>query len=359
MKIAFIGPRGFNYPAGIDRVSTELAKRLARRNHDITFYHRTETIKPSSNLVCRHIPTLATSYLETPVYAIGATFHALFQGFDVIHFHGLGSAWCIPIVRLFTSARIVATIHAPDWLGSRWNNIAKRVLKTSARITLKFSHVVTTVSQSNLQELSQLSDREIKIIANGIDIPTLRTPKKIISIGLSKDNYILFLGRLTPGKGCEYLIEAFSKLIQDKKLVIAGDTIHDHDYVKMLKEMSGPQVEFLGWVEGELKEELLSNAYLFVQPSDLEGLSGTLIEAMSYGLCIVASDIPSDIEVMEDSGLYFKQGMADDLKDILKQLLGDHNQIMLKGQLARERVSKHFAWGPIVDKFEDIYKSGT
>lgn len=355
MKIAFVGPRGFNYPAGIDRVVTELAKHLAERGHQITFYHRKKSKYVSSGLECKHVATLHTKHLETPLYAFVATIRAIFGKHDVIHFQGLGSACCIPLARLFTKAKIVTTIHAPDWEGRRWSAFAKMILKLSARIALKFSHEVITVSQSNLDALSKLSNKPIHLISNGIDLPKKYEPNRISSYGLEKDNFILFLGRLTPGKGCEYLIDAYNASSKSKKLVIAGDTIHDRAYVNKLKKMSGPDIIFTGWVNGGFKKELFSNAYIFIQPSDLEGLSGTTLEAMSYGLCIIASDLPSNIEALKESGIYFKTGSVEELKNILETTSKNSEKIEAKGLIARERVKKNYAWNPIIDETERIY----
>ena len=85
-------------------------------------------------------------------------------------------------------------------------------------------------------------------------------------------NYILFLGRLVPEKGCHYLLKAFETINTPMKLVIAGDSSHSDAYVARLKQIADSEVIFTGFARGDLLEELFSNAYAYVIPSELEGL---------------------------------------------------------------------------------------
>jgi len=182
VKIAFIGPRGFNDLAGIDRVTTTtttLAKRLAKRDHLITFYHHTRTKDSFPGITLKYIPTIKSKFLETPLYAIFATFNAIFNNFDIIHFQGLGSSFCTVFARAFTKAKIITTIHAPDWEGKKWGPCSKLVLKIIAKLALTFSHAVTTVSEANKKIIEPISKKKINVVVNGIDIPDLKSPKEV------------------------------------------------------------------------------------------------------------------------------------------------------------------------------------
>lgn len=127
--------------------------------------------------------------------------------------------------------------------------------------------------------------------------------------GISKDSYILFLGRLVPEKGIRYLVEAFKQVKTDKKLVIAGGSSDTNSFMKELQELAkaDDRIIFTGFVQGQLLDELYSNAYIYTLPSDLEGMPLSLLEAMSYGNCCVVSDIPECTEVVEDKALIFKR----------------------------------------------------
>lgn len=126
--------------------------------------------------------------------------------------------------------------------------------------------------------------------------------------GISKDSYILFLGRLVPEKGIRYLVEAFKQVKTDKKLVIAGGSSDTNSFMKELLELAkaDDRIIFTGFVQGQLLDELYSNAYTYTLPSDLEGMPLSLLEAMSYGNCCVVSDIPECTEVVEDKALILK-----------------------------------------------------
>ncbi len=357
MKIAIIGPRGVGYPAGIDHYVTELARRLADKGHEITVfcqsgYGRKNEDYPSIRQVM--IPTIKNKYLGTPVYAFAATMYAATHKFDIIHYHGLGSAVYSIIPRIL-GKKTVVTVHALDWEGRKWGFFSRKTLQFAAWAAAKFPHRTTVVSRT-VQEYFQKHYRcDALYVPNGAEMLPARAPDLIKKYGLGKENYILFLGRLAPGKGCEYLIDAYNGLGTDLRLVIAGDAIHEHDYVRWLKGLAGKNVIFSGWVQGRLKEELLSNAYLFVQPSELEGMSGVLLEAMGYGRCVIASDIAQNIEVLGDAGLFFRNKDKKDLRRSIEAAIPQKELIGLLGEKARQRVLGNFEWDKISDKWEDLY----
>ncbi len=297
---------------------------------------------------------MRNKYLGTPVYAMLATFKAVFGKYDVIHFQGLGSAFCCVVARFF-GKRTVVTIHALDWEGKKWGPFSRTILKLTAWAALKFADQITVVSQVVRDHFRIRYHRDALYIPNGAVIATLREPALIKVFGLDEGNFILFLGRLTPGKGCEYLIRAFSRLKTDLKLVIAGDAITEGDYAASLKAMAGDDVIFTGFVDGEIKEELYSNARIFVQPSELEGASGVVLEAMGFGRCVLASDIPQNIEVLGDAGCYFKNGDPVDLERALKALFNDDAAIKMKGSAARGRVEKFYLWDEIASIWDETY----
>ncbi len=160
-----------------------------------------------------------------------------------------------------------------------------------------------------------------------------------------------------PEKGCHYLIEAYNKLNTDLKLVIAGDSRFTDKYVTSLKKLADERTMFLGNVTGVLLAELLSNAYLLVQPSELEGLSISLLEAMSYGKCAVTSDIPEEIEVLADCGVTFSNKDTNDLREKLDMLIKNPSLVNRLGESARKRVSQNYNWDRITDETESLYHS--
>ena len=202
-------------------------------------------------------------------------------------------------------------------------------------------------------------DRATRYIPNGVN-PVAPAAPDIIreKYGLEKDSYILYLGRMVPEKGCHYLVDAFKKLHTDKKLVIAGGSSDTHWYIDQLKEQAGgdDRIIFTGFVDGALREELYSNAYLFVLPSDLEGMPLCLLEAMSYGNCVITSDIEECYNVIHDNGIVFRKGDVDDLAQKLTYALEHPNAVRMFKWLAAEYVCTRFPWDKIVVETLKLYQ---
>ena len=198
------------------------------------------------------------------------------------------------------------------------------------------------------------------MVPNGIDPAQTRPAAEITKqFGLSAGDYILFLGRLVPEKGIHYLIEAYQKLSTDKKLVIVGRTSDTDDYVKSLQEMAedNPSIIFAGFQQGLVLEELYSNAYLYVLPSDLEGMPLTLLEAMNYGCCCVTSDIGECADVMNGCGITFPRGSAGALREALQDLC-DHPERAEELRIeARKTVSSKYTWQDITAKTHELYRT--
>ena len=197
--------------------------------------------------------------------------------------------------------------------------------------------------------------RETTYIPNGATATLRRAPIRLAKWDLLPSNYVLFLGRLSPEKNCHLLIEAFEKTSTDMKLVLAGGSSHSDSYVENLRRHSSSRIRFLPWVSGEDFEELLSNAALFVLPSALEGLSLALLEAMAAGVCVLASDIPENREVIQTTGYTFRSGDLDDLQRMLDVLV--HNPELRRQAAARERqrIQDHYQWPEIAQSIEQTY----
>jgi len=192
---------------------------------------------------------------------------------------------------------------------------------------------------------------------NGVNDAVRRPADAIRAWGLRPGSFILSVGRLVPEKSLELLIRAFGRVPTDKRLVIAGGESHSQDYVDGLHAMStDPRVVFTGYVYGTVFEELLSNAYLFVTASEVEGLPLTLLEAMSYGLCVLASDIPPHLEALDGLGHVFRRGDEGDLAARLQALADDPDGVTaMSGQL-QARVRDRYAWEPVAATMAHVYE---
>ena len=321
MKIAIIGTRGL--PArysGIETAVEEVAERLSRRNFQMIIYCRKRP--PSGlrkefnkNIKLVYLPTVNTKHLSTLLHTLMATCHSLFCGAKIVHFHALGSAPFSFLPRLFGKKSVVS-IHGLDWKRRKWGLIARAVLKLCEYPAIFFPNKTIVVSKT-LKNYFEIKLKKFKgkliFISNGISISDNGSAEKNTS---SYSKYLLFVGRITPEKGIHYLIKAFNGIESDFKLIIAGTAIFADRYVSELKKLAPGNVIFTGFVDNETKRSLYQNAYLFVLPSDVEGMPMSLLEAMSHGKCVLVSHIPECLEIIEDCGISFKPGDYLDLKEV-------------------------------------------
>lgn len=268
------------------------------------------------------LPTIRSKHLETLVHTFLSTVHACFSNCDVVHYHTLGPALFAYLPRLFGKKTMV-TVQGLDWQRKKWNWFARSVLKLGEWASVRLPNRTLVVSRA-LQEhyLSQHS-KETVYTPNGTQIRRRFRGPYLEKLGLVAGQYLLYLGRFSPEKNCDLLIDAFEKTDTPMTLVLAGGSSHTDGYASRLRRHASDRIKFLDWLSGDAFEEILTNAALFVLPSDLEGLSLALLDAMSAGVCVLASDVPENREVIEDTGFVFKAGDAADLQRMLSLLLSD------------------------------------
>jgi glycosyltransferase involved in cell wall biosynthesis len=278
-------------------------------------------------------------------------------GFDVLHLH-TPMTGAFGILPRLLGCRIVLQLHGVDWKRARWGTVAKATIMSLEWVAFRVASVCTAVSLEQCEFYKSRYDREVTFIPTGASLPAISSASdQIQKLGLEPNGYALFLARLVPEKGVHHLIPAFRQLQTGHKLVIAGSG--DRAYESRLRELASgdPRILFTGHVEGELKTQLFSHARLFVQSSDLEGLSISLLEAMSYGLCCFSSDLPANREALGDTGAYFPAGNASELSRGLEQLLEDHDLRAAYGRTACQRVMKHYSWDHVTDQIEALYRN--
>lgn len=370
MKIAMIGQKGL--PAiygGVERHVEELSKRLVKHGHEVYAYTRpyysVKGQKKYQDINLVSIPSIHTKHLDAISHTFFATIHALFQDYDIIHFHAVGPSLLAWIPRLFKpSVKIVSTFHCIDRKHQKWGWFARLSLRLGELASLKFAHKTITVSKTLHQYCREAYDRDTDYIPNGINRPEIIQNDFDIKelFNLEKDCYILAVSRLVRHKGLHYLIKAYRQLDTDKKLVIVGDSAFTDEYVEGLKSLASgnSNIIFTGWQSGKILDELYSNAYLFAHPSESEGLPLVVLEAMSFGICVLASDIPENLEVIEtrkqNYGFSFRNREINDLRKQLQHLVDNPKLVKETGALAREYVVENYNWLAIAAKTDHLYK---
>ena len=204
----------------------------------------------------------------------------------------------------------------------------------------------------------EVYNRETVFVPNGVSRPEIYEADEITSLyGVKKDDYLLFLGRLVPEKGIKYLVEAFKNTATDKKLVIAGGASDSGDYEAELKALAqdDDRIIFTGFIQGRVLEELYSNAYIYILPSDLEGMPLSLLEAMSYGNCCLTSDIPECATVTGDYGVTFKKSNVADLAQKLQTLCNDAQIVNEFKNNAADYICNKYNWDDVTAQTLRLY----
>jgi len=360
LRIAFIGGRGVGSKySGIETYYEEVGSRLAVMGHTVTIYCRpyfTPTSTTYAGMKVVRIPTIRTKHVETALHTLLSTIHASLGDHDIVHFHALGPALFSFVPRLFGKKTIV-TVQGLDWQRKKWGWLASSVLRLGEHAAARFPDATMTVSQTLQQRYRERHGSETYFVPNGTQLRTPGTCDRLAEWGLQPGRYILFMGRLSPEKNCDLLIEAYKRLDTQVKLVFAGGSSHSDEYVRSLRQHESENVIFLPWLSGASLDELLSHAMIFVLPSDLEGLSLALLDAMGAGVCVLTSDIPENIEAVNGAGFTFRRGDADHLTSQLRMLTASPQLRRAAGKSAVRRVRAHYLWAGIVEQIEQIYLS--
>lgn len=370
MKIAMIGQKRIpSREGGVEVVVTELSTRLSSMGYYVEAYNRSgyhvsgKEFDDGRGRLYKGIriitvPTFKNGKLNAIVYTVLGTFRALFGHYDVIHYHAEGPCIMLWLPKLF-GVRVVATIHGLDWQRAKWGNFASYVLKAGEKVAARCADEVIVLSRNVQDYFKDVYQRETHYIPNGVIRPEKKEVQEIgKKYGLKKDGYILFVARLVPDKGLHYLIEAFRKIHTDKKLVIAGGSSHSFEYMEKVKKMAAKDKRILmtDFVQGRVLEELYSNAYIFVLPSDIEGMAISLLEAMSYGNCCLVSDIRENLEVVETKAVTFVKSDAEDLKNKLKELLNNPEIVDKYKNESSSFICEKYNWNDVLEQTLALYQ---
>lgn len=302
--------------------------------------------------------TIKKSSLDAIVATFFATLKALRDSYDVYHYHAEGPCLMLWLPHLFRK-RVVVTIHGLDWQRAKWGKLASYLLLLGEKAAVRYADEIIVLSSNMQKYFLKTYGRQTRWIPNGVNLPVFRKPNKIQKkYGLQADGYLLFLARIVPEKGLHYLIEAFKKIKTSYKLVIAGDCQYSVEYGKQIEQMcrGNKNIILTGFVEGDELYELYTNTLLYILPSEIEGMSMSILEAMSYGKCCLVSDIPENVEPTGNCVEYFKSADVQDLKEKLEQLLIDDERRKVLGRKGQIYVQKMYQWTTIAEKTIEVYE---
>ncbi len=371
ISIAMLGHKRIpSREGGIEIVVEELAVRMAARGYRVTCYNRSGhhvsgkefdtrrggeyrgvRLKTAAAINRKGLAAVTSSFFASLAAAVGP--------YDVVHIHAEGPAAFCWLPRLM-GKRVVVTVHGLDWQRAKWKGgLGARYIHLGEKMAVRFAHEIIVLNRAAQQYFKDSYGKETRLIPNGVSRAEYAAPDRIREVfGLEKDAYLLFLGRMVPEKGIHYLIEAFRGVQTDRKLVVAGGASDSEAYIDRLKEQAGgdSRIVFTGFVQKELLRELYSNAYVYVLPSDLEGMPLSLLEALSYGCCCVTSDIPECVDVTGEHGVAFQKGSAVDLRVKLQELCDDVGQVYRRREGAADYVCRRHRWDEVVDRTLELYQ---
>lgn len=361
MKILYIVLKGMPLGGGIEKYTEEVGSRLVRMGHEVTVYvmrHYGASDGEYKGMRIKSVPTLRKKSLEKMSASFMASVAQIREkNVDIVHMHAFGPAMFGFIPRLL-GRKVVTQGHGLEWKRSKWSRAGRMFLKMTEVPSVRCAHALTAVSRVQQEYILKEYGRECVYLPTGVNPPSPEIPELIRRYGLDGQDYILFAARLVREKGAHYLINAYNRLQTDVKLVIAGDAEHEEKYKAELRKIAGGNANILfpGFVTGKELHELFTNCRFFVLPSEIEGLPTALLEAMSYGNCVLASDIPENLEALSGFGHTFRNMDVVSLADKMQYLLTNDQALELNKKKAQEYVLANHSWDAIAAQFESFYK---
>lgn len=368
LSVAMFGQKRLSREGGVEIVVKELCTRMAKAGHKVTCYNRSghhvsgaeyDRITEYTGIRQRFVPTIEKKGLAAVSSSFFAALCSAFGRYDVVHIHAEGPAFFCWIPKMF-GKRVIVTVHGIDWQREKWKSgFGSKFIRRGEKNAVKYADEIIVLSAGVQKYFEKTYGRKTRFIPNGVNHPEIQKPELITEkYGLTKDSYILFLGRLVPEKGLRYLIEAYKQTKTNKKLVIAGGSSDTHSFMKEIKKLAkdDERILFTGFVQGKMLDELYSNAYIYTLPSDLEGMPLSLLEAMSYGNCCLTSDIPECTEVVEDKALIFKKSDVDDLRNCLQDACDHPEKVLELKKQAVDFICEKYNWDDVVEETLKLYR---
>ncbi|MGB7247806.1 MAG: glycosyltransferase family 4 protein [Phormidesmis sp.] len=369
MRIAVIGSKGLPpNQGGIEHHCAEVYPRMVAAGHRVDLYARAsyngaDRANAYKGVKITTVPSVRVKGVDAFAASGISAAIAASRSYDIVHFHALGPSLFTPLPKLFSKAKVLTTCHGLDWQRAKWGRFSSRVIKAGERTAVRFSDGMVVVSEALQDYFSRTYGQQTTYIENA-PVSYERSDERFMyghSLGLDRQRYIVFVGRLVPEKRADLLLAAFQRLSPEGwKLVVIGDKSDTDAFSSQLLRAadSNPNIIFTGELRGRYLAEVVRGAGLFVLPSDLEGLSLALLEAMQEGIPAVVSDIPVHQQMIgTDRGLTFEAGNLADLQNSLAWAIAHPQQISMMARRAERYVRSHHNWDNIARKYIDLYES--
>lgn len=361
MRIAVVGGRGIpDVHGGVERHCEELYPRIAAQGYDVTVYARPGYADGTDSYRGVSVKVVSAPRgrgLEAFGHTLNAMRDAAREGCDILHVHSIGPSAAIPFAHALGLKHVVATVHAPDYEQRKWGALARMYLRTGERFAVTKSSAVICVSKWYAERLAERYGRTPIVIPNGPGLvglaPRANSPY-LDSLGVERQRYLLFVGRLVPDKRVEDLLAAARVLGDEPLVVVAGDTSDSDAYAHSLRSAAGKKVLLPGYVYGQDLADLYAGADVFVLPSGVEGLPISALEAMSFGAPVVMSSIPANVELAGDgaSALTYPVGDVSALARAIEDARTRRDELRAR---ALARLHEQYDWDVIAARTCGVY----
>jgi len=363
MRIAAFGFRFFppkDGSAGEDKFASELYPRIVKKGHSVVGYARVyEKGHPQSfqyeGVKIFNLRTTKRSGFDTLIHSFKSTLHIILHNTgDVIHIHNGGnSIWSI-LLRLF-GKKVCISQDGLDWKREKWPWFGKLFLMLSSIITAYFPNRVIFDNIYAKTYFERHFKRKYLFIPYGSEVEELRDSDILDRLNLKPKEYFLFIGRFIPDKGLQYLIPAFERISTDKKLVLVGGTPNPSKFAEKLKRTTDSRILFPGFVYGNDTNSLMKNAYAYIQPSDIEGLSPVILTAMALNVPLICSDIPENLYLVKDTAVTFERSNIESLQRSIEFALKKPERMQELAKQAKERARSNFTWERVVSQHLEVF----
>ncbi len=364
MYVIVTGLRGIpEIQGGIETHAENLYPHLVKLGCDIEIitrpaFYKNRATKNWKGIKIRYIWSPRTPAIEAIVHTFLAVIYASFKRPDVLHIHAVGPMLMAPLARMF-GIRVVVTHHGPDYDREKWGFFAKWVLRLGEKFGVKYSNEVIVISNVIKNIVKNKHEKCSSVIPNGVNIPILLESKNVLDeFGLIRNKYILQVSRFVPEKRQLDLINAFNVAkLHNWKLVLTGDVTSPDKFTENIKSLASDNKNIIltGFQGGLNLQELYTHAGLFVLPSSHEGMPIAILEALSYGLKVLASDIPANLELGLPDEQYFSLGDVDSLAKLLQEVVQQNISNEYRDNL-RAWIKDKYNWHFIASKTIQIYE---
>ncbi len=362
MRIGILGTRGI--PArygGFETLAEELSARLASRGHDVTVYTRSRYAEAGltthRGVKIRVLPTVPTKYLDTVVHGVLSGVDAMFERFDaVLVCNAINAAFSF-LPRFSGRTRVVLNVDGLERNRRKWSAVGRLAYRISERLSTMLPDAV--VSDARVIEAYYREKFEFPsvFIPYGGDLPEPRGRDTLDRLGLTPERYALYVSRLEPENNALAVIRAYRDVPGTTPLVVVGDAPYAAAYIARLREAADPRVLMPGAIYGEGYRQLLANAAVYVQATEVGGTHPALVEALGYGRVVCYNATPENEEVAAGAALPFDVNQPASLTRLLGQVLDDPASHSVWKERAKERTRERYRWDDVVDRYEAVLEA--